>query len=276
MIAIAPPSLSSPTLPHSPQITWEPLPADFILPDDPVDNQLQPLLAAALRDSLELAGLVPDSALIATNFGLCATVNSKIVVKAPDWVYIPQVKPQPDGAIRRSYTPQAEGDHPLMVLEFISETEGGEYSINPHYPYGKWHFYERILQVPFYGIFHPQTNTLELYRLVNGQYTAQHPNASHRFWIAELNLFLGTWPGQRSALSTHWLRWWDAAETLLPWSSEVIDQERQRTEQERQRAEQERQRAEQAESQLQREQALRQQLLDRLQALGIDLDGTEA
>jgi hypothetical protein len=42
---------------------------------------------------------------------------------------------------------------PAIVLEFISETEGGEYSINPHYPYGKWYFYERILQVPVYGIF---------------------------------------------------------------------------------------------------------------------------
>jgi hypothetical protein len=39
-------------------ITWEKLPDDFILPDEPVDNNLQPLLAAALRESLELAGLI--------------------------------------------------------------------------------------------------------------------------------------------------------------------------------------------------------------------------
>jgi len=30
------------------KITWEKLPDDFILPDDPVDNNLQPLLAEAL------------------------------------------------------------------------------------------------------------------------------------------------------------------------------------------------------------------------------------
>ena len=70
-----------------PPITWEKLPADFILPDDPVDNLLQPLLAAALRESLELAGLIVESMIIATNFGICATVGDKTVVKAPDWVF---------------------------------------------------------------------------------------------------------------------------------------------------------------------------------------------
>ncbi|NJS10496.1 MAG: hypothetical protein HC789_08990, partial [Microcoleus sp. CSU_2_2] len=32
-------------------ITWEKLPDDFKLPDDPVENIDQPLLAAALRES---------------------------------------------------------------------------------------------------------------------------------------------------------------------------------------------------------------------------------
>ncbi len=77
-------------------ITWEKLPDDFILPDEPVDNNLQPLLAAALRESLELAGLILESMLIASNFGLCATVKTQTVVKAPDWVYIPSVKPIAD------------------------------------------------------------------------------------------------------------------------------------------------------------------------------------
>jgi hypothetical protein len=72
-----------------PSITWEKLPPDFVLPDDPVDDNLQPILAAALRESLELASLILESVIIATNFGICATVNGKTVVKAPDWVYIP-------------------------------------------------------------------------------------------------------------------------------------------------------------------------------------------
>ena len=220
-----------------PKITWEKLPDDFILPDDPVDNNLQTLLAEALRESLELAGLFSESMLIATNFGICATVADKTVVKAPDWVYIPDVKPLSEGVIRRSYTPRLEGDIPLMVLEFISETEGTEYSLNPHFPYGKWYFYERIIQVPLYGIFQPETKTLDLFRLVDGRYEPQVPDENSRFWIPEMTLFLGTWDGQRSNLSTTWLRWWDSSGNLLLWGREQIEQARQRAEQERQRAE---------------------------------------
>ena len=256
MIAIAPPTTTLTAKHDLPKITWEKLPDDFVLPDDPVDNNLQPLLAEALRESLELAGLFLESMLIATNFGICATVADKTVVKAPDWVYVTNVKPLAEGEIRRSYTPKLEGDVPLMVLEFISETEGTEYSINPHYPYGKWYFYERILQVPFYGIFHHKTRTLDLFRLTNGRYETQPTDENQRFWIPEMSLFLGVWDGKRSQVSTSWLRWWDSSGNLLLWGNEIIEQERQRVEQERQRAEQ-------AEARL-------QQLVDRLQELGID------
>jgi hypothetical protein len=232
------------------KITWEKLPDDFILPDDPVDNNLQPLLAEALRESLELAGLLSESMLMATNFGICATVADKTVVKAPDWVYITGVKPLSEGVIRRSYTPRLEGDIPLMVLEFISETEETEYSLNPHHPYGKWYFYERIIQVPLYGIFQPETKTLDLFRLVEGRYEPQVPNENSRFWIPEMNLFLGTWDGQRSNLSTTWLRWWDSSGHLLLWGSERIEQQKQQLDQQRQRAEQGKQRAERLAAQL--------------------------
>ncbi|MBC1189925.1 Uma2 family endonuclease [Microcystis aeruginosa BLCCF108] len=265
-------------------ITWEKLPDDFILPDEPVDNNLQPLLAAALRESLELAGLILESMLIASNFGLCATVKTQTVVKAPDWVYIPSVKPIPSGKIRRSYTPHLEGEIPAIVLEFISETEGGEYSINPHYPYGKWYFYEQILQVPVYGIFQPKTGELEIYRLNQGRYEQQKPDENNRYWIAEINLFLGVWQGKKAEVTAYWLRWWDKSGNLLLWGSELVEQERQRAEQEKQRAEQEkqraeqerqrteqeRQRAEQAELELKQEQISRQRLVQKLKELGVN------
>ena len=265
-------------------ITWEKLPDDFVLPDEPVDNNLQPLLAAALRESLELAGLILESMLIASNFGLCATVKTQTVVKAPDWVYIPSVKPIPSGKIRRSYTPHLEGEIPTIVLEFISETEGGEYSINPHYPYGKWYFYEQILQVPIYGIFQPKTGELEIYRLNQGRYEQQKPDENNRYWIAEINLFLGVWQGKKAEVTAYWLRWWDKSGNLLFWGSELVQQEKQRAEQERQRAEQEkqraeqerqrteqeRQRAEQAELELEQERISRQRLVQKLKELGVN------
>ena len=56
-------------------IAWKKPPEDFLLPDGPVESTLQPLLAAALRECLELAGLILESCLIASNFGICSNVN---------------------------------------------------------------------------------------------------------------------------------------------------------------------------------------------------------
>lgn len=248
-----------------PPITWEKLPDDFVLPDEPVESTLQPLLAAALRESLELAGLILESSLIASNLGICATVGEKTVVKAPDWVYVPSVKTIPEGEVRRSYTPHAEGDVPALVMEFISETEGGEYSINPYYPYGKWYFYERILQVPVYVIFHPKTGDLDVYRLVTGKYEQQEADENHRYSIEELGLSLGVWQGKKAEVTTYWLRWWDKSGNLLLWGSELVAQERQKVEQAELELEQERQKVD-------RERAKADRLAARLKAMGIDLE----
>ncbi|MDB9429332.1 hypothetical protein PN482_10620 [Microcystis aeruginosa CS-555/01A07] len=43
------------------------MPADFVLPDEPVESTRQPLLAAAWRESLELASLIVEASLIAAN-----------------------------------------------------------------------------------------------------------------------------------------------------------------------------------------------------------------
>ncbi|MFM7447136.1 MAG: Uma2 family endonuclease [Leptolyngbyaceae cyanobacterium] len=258
-------------------VTWEPLPADYFLSDEPVDNLTQPLLAAALREILELLGFITPAMIIATNFGICATVNGKTVVKAPDWVYVPAVLPLAANQTRRSYTPQAEGAMPALVMEFLSETDGGEYSMNPNNPYGKWWFYERVLQVPIYVIFRPETGDLELYHLVSGRYEQQPANPDLQFWIEPINLFLGVWQGTKADRTGYWLRWWDQQGNLLPWGTEQVEQERQRAEQERQRAEQESQRAEQesqrAEQESQRAEQERQRaeaLVAQLRSLGIE------
>jgi hypothetical protein len=146
----------------------------------------------------------------------------------------------------------AEGDVPALVMEFISATEGGEYSINPHYPYGKWYFYERILQVPVYVIFHPKTGDLDVYRLGTGKYEPQEADENRLYWIEDIGLFLGVWPGKKAEVTAYWLRWWDKSGNLLLWGSELVEQERQRAEQERQRAEQEKRHAQDLEALLNR------------------------
>jgi Uma2 family endonuclease len=228
------------------QVTWEPLPDNYLLPDEPVDNTDHPLLAAALRESLELAGILTGPEQLATtNLGICAIVSGRTVVKAPDWMYVPRVIPLDPPRVRHSYTPHLEGDVPVVVMEFLSDKDGGEYSCHPFYPhYGKLWFYERILQVPYYVIFEPEAGTLEVRRLIAETYQMQRTDQQGRYWIEPLNLFLGVWKGTKADRTGHWLRWWDANGRLLLWWAERLELERERAEQERERAKQEHARAE--------------------------------
>jgi Uma2 family endonuclease len=237
-------------------ITWEALPEDFKLENQPVDNTGQPLLAAALSESLELSGFIQPRMLIAANFGLCATLNGQFVAKAPDWLYVPSVlEILPD---RKSYTPNLEGDIPSLVMEFLSDLDGAEYSYRRTYPPGKLFFYEQILRIPNYVIFAPDGGLVEFYQLENGRYELTQPDENGRNWVASMGLFLGTWQGTKQGRTGYWLRWWDEAGNLLPWGTERVEQERQRAEQESQRAEQERQQKE--------------RLIAYLQSQGIDPD----
>ena len=93
------------------QVKSEKLPPDYILPDDPVDHIAQPALAAALSDSLETAGYLGETAFTCTNYGLCAVVDGKMVVKAPDWAYVAQNWVSRE-TIARSYTPNLDGEIP--------------------------------------------------------------------------------------------------------------------------------------------------------------------
>ena len=209
------------------QVSWEKLPDDFVLPDGPVENAQQPYLAAALTDALGAAGLIKPEMLIVSNFGLVATVNQRTIVKAPDWLWVSAVT-SPDfdaaGRIRRSYTPKLEGEPVGVVMEFLSETEAGEYSTRPTFPYGKLYFYEQILQVPTYVTFDPSAVVLEVRYLQGDRYVMQDPNEQGHYWIPELNLWLGVWAGERLGRTKQWLRWWNESGELLLWSSEQAQQ----------------------------------------------------
>lgn len=218
---------------HPYNITWELLPEDFILDDEPVDNVNQPPIAAVLSESLELAGRLSSTALATTNYGICATVNGKIVVKAPDWAYVPQISVSRE-EVKRSYTPYLQGDIPVVVMEFLSDTEGTEYSSKRTYPPGKWFYYEQILKVPNYIIFEPESGSLEVHRLdESGKYDLRSPDENKRYWLNEMQLFIGVWQGKRENREGYWLRWWDEAGNLLLWGTELVQQEREAKERER-------------------------------------------
>ena len=260
-------------------ITWELLPDDYVLPDDPVENILQPALAAFLNEILGLHGFIQPNAIVATDFGICATVNGKTVVKAPDWVWIPNAEPPKNKRIRRSYTPRAEGDLPAIVMEFLSESECGEYSMNSNYPYGKWWFYERILKVPVYIIFNPEVGELEVYTLKDSRYEREQPTDKGLYWLDSLGLFIGVWQGERFGSTEFWLRWSDRVGELLPCGIEIIEQQQQLVEQQYQLVEQERQLVQQERELVEQERQLVQQerernerLVSQLRSLGIAPD----
>jgi Uma2 family endonuclease len=235
-----------------PEIVWEKLPANFILPDDPVESIAQPLLAAALNESLQLAKLLPPEAVVASNMALVAKINQRTTVKAPDWFYVAKTYPVGKNVIRRSYSPHLDGDVPAIVMEFLSEEETGEYSTRPTHPYGKMYFYEQILQVPIYVIFDPADGRLEIRKLApSGHYEIQPLDEYGKYFIDSLDLYLGTWHGTRLEQAFHWLRWWRGDDRILFWGSEkaaqdsiLIEIEKQRVEIQQQIAQEEKQRAE--------------------------------
>lgn len=212
------------------KISYPLLPEDFPLPDDPVENTDQPLLAAALRQPLAAFPHLMQDALVVSNFALCAAIEERIICKAPDWMYVRPVKPWQSSQPRRSYTPNTEGTIPQVVMEFLCATYGEEYSVEFTAGVGKWFFYEQVLQVPCYVIFRPDTGRIEVYRLESKRYQLQTPDELERYWIPDLELFLGVWEGIHEGRTGYWLRWWNAQGELLLWSEERAEQERQRAE----------------------------------------------
>ena len=269
----------TPGLAKPDRITWPLLPDDFPLPDDPVDNDEQYPLAGALMQALAGCPHLLQNALMVTNFALCAEINGQTICKAPDWMYVQPVKPWNSPKPRRSYTPHTQGPVPAVVMEFLSETNGGEYSRASGKKIGKWFFYEQIIQVPTYVICKPETALLEVYSLESGQYRRQTADRAGRYWIPGLDLFLGLWQGSRGLRTGYWLRWWTVAGELLLWPEEIASQEQQRaTQAERRAAQAEAEAAQakaqaaQAETEAAQERRRAAYLAAKLKAAGIELE----
>jgi Uma2 family endonuclease len=196
--------------------------------------------------------------------------------EAPDWFYVPNVPPTLDGQIRRSYVLWREFIAPLIVLEFASGDGSEERDMTPLVSKGqesrrpgKFWVYERIMRIPYYGIYEVNTDRLEVYHFVDGGYRPLETNARGHYPIAPLGVELGLWQGAYQNQQRSWLRWWDDQGNLLLTGSEQAEVERRRAEQERQRAEtaealllQERQQVEQTQ----------RSAIERLSRLGLTVD----
>jgi Uma2 family endonuclease len=217
------------------------LPSSAELPDSddtPVDNELQNLIPNLLEAILALAWSERTDWFFGVDMGV---------------YYAPEVPPLvPDGFLslgverfigeegRLSYVLWEEGSIvPILVLEVVSKTYGGEYE-------QKKHRYAD-LGIPYYAIYVPSRKSrrkrlpLEIYRLEKGEYVLQ---PGERVWLPELGLSLGRERGTYRGRTREWLYWYDQEGRRLPAPEELAEAERQRAEAERQRAEAERLKAE--------------------------------
>jgi len=175
--------------------------------------------------------------------------------EAPDWFYVPDVPPLLNGEIRRSYCLWREYMAPLIALEFASGDGTEELDKTPlsvsqdgkTTKPGKFWVYERIVKIPYYGVYIIKTGNLQMYHLEDDSYYQMSPNERGHYFIRPLGIELGIWQGSYQNQTLSWLRWWDSEGNLLLTGAEAKEIEKARGDRFAELAEQERQRAEQAE-----------------------------
>lgn len=230
------------------------LPSAAELPDSddtPVDNELQNLIPNLLEAILALVWAQRDDWFFGVDMGVYYDPDLPAIV--PDGFLSLGVERFIGEEGRLSYVLwEEENIPPMLALEVVSKTYGGEYE-------RKKADYANI-GILYYVIYVPSRSSrrrkqpLEVYKLVNGTYELQ---SGDRVWLPEIGLSIGRDRGTYLGRTREWLYWYDENGDRLPTPEERVAQERDRANQERQRADQ-------------AEQALRQ-LQERLKQQGIDL-----
>lgn len=163
--------------------------------------------------------------------------------EAPDWFYVPDVPPLLEGEIRRSYVLPREYIPPFIAIELASgdgreerdttslaQANAASRETQTRVRPGKFWVYERVMRIPYYGIFIVGTRELAMYRLVEGRYQTLSPNDRGHYPIPLLGVELGLWQGGYQNQSQTWLRWWDGEGNLLLTGWEQVCRERDRVE----------------------------------------------
>jgi Uma2 family endonuclease len=234
--------------------------------DTPVDNLPSEKHQRLLTEPLYSSWAGPGEGrpfLAAANVGIFYLARSPAIV--PDMFLSLDVEVAPDWWQKehRSYFLWEFGKPPELVIEIVSNKEGGEDG-------EKKQKYARM-GVGYYVIYDPlrqvMAEPLTIYQLHEFAYKKQ---SKPEFPVLKLGLAL--WEGAYEGKHDVWLRWTDEQGRIIPTGKERAERERmeketalRQLEEERQRAEHERQRAEH-----ERRRAAR--LADRLRQLGHDPD----
>jgi Uma2 family endonuclease len=228
----------------------------------PVDNELQELVPGLLKAILIRIWKNRRNYLFAIDMGFYYGDGCI----APDAFLSLGVEHLPNGQKRSSYILKNELVVPILALEVVSKTYGGEYD-------EKFSTYQKI-GVLYYVIYAPlmaSGERLDVYKLVDGKYVLQVREAQP-LWMPEIGLAIGRETLAHDQTDREWLFWYDqnGMRYLTPWEGEEYEAAKARAEAERAdaeaakaRAETERADAEAAKSKL---------LADRLRKLGVDPD----
>lgn len=226
------------------------LPTAAELPDSdetPVDNELQNLIPNLLLAILSGVWSDRQDWFFGVDMGIyyLPTASRKSIV--PDGFLSLGVERRRQQRGRLSYVLWEENwTPPILVVEIVSQTYGGEYDIKM----------EKYLDlgVLYYVIYNPDYwqrddhAPFEVYQRVDDQFVLL---SQEQFWLPELQLGIGVASGINEGWERDWLFWFDQAGNRFPTPDERLEQAQQQ--------------AQQAELAL-------QDLLDRLQQRGIDPD----
>jgi Uma2 family endonuclease len=234
------------------------LPSTAELPcsdDTPVDNEDQNFLPNVLLFLLQSLWKERMDWYFGVDMGIYHTtgINLRVPV-VPDGFLSLGVERKKGGKSRRSYATWEENDIvPILTLEMVSHTPGGEYD-------EKMEIYRR-LGVLYYVVYNPEfwqrdrQQPLEIYKLESGSYQLQ---IGEPYWMEEVGLGIGRVSGIFNGIEQEQLAWFDRHNCRYVSSDERAEFEQARAEREQARAEQERARAE--------------QLAEYLRSIGIDPD----
>lgn len=190
----------------------------------PVDNIYSEKQMRFLTEPLysHWAGPNGDRRYIATaNVGLFYTYKQPPVV--PDVLLSVNVTPPADFYQKenRSYFVWSYGKPPDVVIEVVSNTDGGEET-------EKMRLYADI-RVMHYAIFDPVNylgqGALRLFTLGKGKY---QPDGDG--WMEDVGLGLTLWHGSFENWDAIWLRWCDQKGNVIPTGAERAEAEHQRVE----------------------------------------------
>lgn len=197
-----------------------PAPTEDQLPYDdevPVDSSKHDLAAHLCREVLDLYLRHRDDYYIGVNLGLYYSTlqDNQNPFRAPDLMIVLDTDRR---RLRKSWIIWQEGGQgPDVIVEMISEStaavDRGE----------KKRIYAKLVKVPEYFLYDPDTGALEGYRLDPSlmEYQPIPADGSGRFRSSRLGLLLGNWEGAHRGYTGPWLRFFAPDQQMLPTEEEA-------------------------------------------------------